>query len=113
MGSRTIGYSFKGAPRILRSVIIFPVKVADGAGDAGRRPHVARRPDELGVRVAPLVLADAAAAELVDEGASGESVIDDGATQAASPTQGRGTEGHAERLLSIAAPNDATDATGW
>ena len=43
--------------------------------DAGV-PTFARRPDEFGVRVADLILAEAAAVVLVDEMATGQTVVD-------------------------------------
>ncbi len=53
------------------------VLAADRAGDTGRAAHVASRPDELGVSIANLVLAEAATAELVDQMAAREAVVDD------------------------------------
>ncbi len=55
------------------------VVVADRAVGRGLGADVARRPDQLGVRIADLGTADPAQTNLVDEHPTGQSVVDDAA----------------------------------
>ena len=50
--------------------------LADGAVDGGRCPHVLRSTDELGMRVAHLILPESSTEELVDEMTSREAMVD-------------------------------------
>jgi SAM-dependent methyltransferase len=71
--------------------------LADGAAGGGDRAHVARRADQLGVRVADLLTGESTDADLVDEHAARQSVVDDAA--ALHPTAERADrERHPDRV---------------
>ena len=69
--------------------------LADRAAHLGGRTEIGCCPDELGMRVAHLVLAETTTPELVDEVTTRKAVVDDGAPQGRGPTQRRRTEAHA------------------
>ena len=82
------------------------VRLADRARRRRRRADVARRPDQFGMGVAHLVLAQPPAAELVDEVLAGEAVINLAASVPGT------TQASAERLTGAPSPElNATRCT--